>query len=292
MKESAPGTKHLHISLYNVHSTSTLSVLAPKRNVVVLTQNLDRSRLNGIRRKDQNRRGSDNGELSRTLNLAARGPHLGSCPFRILPGQKERFESGQGARDAGGGGSGAKEAVNETGAQKGAGKGGKGQRAAEESEKGKKLRESGRGRRSRTARGPRKDRKAGRGEREVPRQGQAAAAEGARRGPGPAQAVSARARRNQRRAGPEEATRGPVGPGGRNAVSRPLPVPSGLSPPRSWGAPAIHSPVLIDSPRTQRLTDPDPNPRRGGEPAPPRSRIAPASLGQAPRPLSMLLPPE
>lgn len=211
---------------------------------------------------------------------------MGSCPFRILPGQKERFESGQGARDAGGGGSGAKEAVNETGAQKGAGKGGKGQRAAEESEKGKKLRESGRGRRSRTARGPRKDRKAGRGEREVPRQGQAAAAEGARRGPGPAQAVSAGARRNQRRAGPEEATRGPVGPGGRNAVSRPLPVPSGLSPPRSWGAPAIHSPVLIDSPRTQRLTDPDPNPRRGGGArTPPESHCACVTRSGAPPPV-------
>lgn len=58
---------------------------------------------------------------------------------------------------------------------------------------------------------------------------------------GPAQAVSARALRDRRRAGPQDAARGPVEPGRRDAVPRPLPVASGLSPPRSWGAPATHS---------------------------------------------------
>lgn len=47
-------------------------MLEPKHDVILFTQNLDRS-LNRIRRKEQNLRGSDNGKLSRTLNLAARG---------------------------------------------------------------------------------------------------------------------------------------------------------------------------------------------------------------------------
>lgn len=48
-------------------------------------------------------------------------------------------------------------------------------------------------------------------------------------------------RRDERRAGPGEAARGQVGPAGRNAMPRPLPVMSRDSPPRSWGAPGIRS---------------------------------------------------
>lgn len=183
-------------------------------------------------KQDQNLGGSGSRKLSRTLDLGAHSLQLGSRTFTILPGQNERFESGQDAWDAGGGGSRAQEAVNETGAPKQAGKGGKGQRAVDEGEKGK-LQPGGRGRRSRTGREPREDGKAGRGKRAELGQGQARAAEGTRRGPGPTQAASAGVGRDQGLTNPEEATRGQVGPGSRDVVPRPLPVASGLSPPRS-----------------------------------------------------------
>lgn len=105
-------------------------------------------------------RGSESGELPRSPQVWLPGV---SCWEAAPPGhspvQNERFQLGEGARDAGGG----KEAANETGAQKRAGKGGKGQRAAEEGEKGK-LRPSGRRRRSKTGQEPRENRKAGRGD--------------------------------------------------------------------------------------------------------------------------------
>lgn len=85
-------------------------------------------------------------------------------------GQNERLELERGTRDAeeerSGAEeerSGAEEVANENGAPRREGKGGKGQRAAKEDEKGK-LSLGGRRRRSGTGRGPRENRKAGRGE--------------------------------------------------------------------------------------------------------------------------------
>lgn len=83
-----------------------------------------------------------------------------------------------------------------------------------EGEKGK-LQAGGRGR------GPREGRKKGRGERAELRQGQAAEAEEVpeRPRPGPAQAVSAAERRDERRIVSKGAARGQVGQGGRDLVT-------------------------------------------------------------------------
>lgn len=95
--------------------------------------------------------------------------------------------------------------------------------------------------------------------------------------PGPARPRSQRPGATRQEADrPKKIARGQVGPGGRGAVPRPLPVRSLTS---SHSGYPVRS-VQIVRPGSRSLTDPDPNPRRG-RPAPP-SRTAPASLGTRP----------
>lgn len=199
-------------------------------------------------------------------------------------GQNERLELERGTRDAEEERSGAEEVANENGAPRREGKGGKGQRAAKEDEKGKLLL-GGRRRRSGTGRGPRENRKAGRGESAESelQQAQAAADKGARRGPGPAQAGGVGRRRDPRRAGPGKTARGQTGCAGRDAMLRPLPVTSGHLPPRSWGAPVMRCSQFraslpnLGARLTRIQTSQGGGPRLG-------SRIAPAHSGMHPAP--------
>ena len=127
---------------------------------------------------------------------------------------------------------------------------------------------------------------AGRGETAELEPGQAAAAKGARRGPGPAgprqsapgddATTGGRAQRK-----PPAAKPGGQGETGCRGPSRPPPGTHLLA------AGALGDPlpsVQIVSPRSLRLTDPDPNPRRG-QPAPPGSHCACVTHAHAPPPV-------
>nr|XP_054111368.1 collagen alpha-1(VI) chain-like [Callithrix jacchus] len=162
------------------------------------------------------------------------------------------------------------------------------ERAAKEGEKGK-LPLGGRRRRSGTGRGPREDRKAGRGESAelgTPAgtgRGGGGGAERPRPSPGK--------RRDSRRAGPEKAARGPAGCGGRDAVPWPLSLTSGHLPPRSWGTRVIRRRQFraflpnLGSRLTRIQTRQEGGPRL-------RSCTEPAHSRLRPVPLLMLLPPQ